>query len=562
MNIPDFIKDPHLPIILIIGMSVFIGTLISKLFQRLRIPQVVGYIVIGLFLGNSGIGFITPESIEKLRYFNFFALGIIGFMIGGELHRDVFKKYGKQFIGILVLEGISAFFIVGILSGLITYFVTSDVSKAVALGLILGAISSATAPAATVDVLWEYKARGPLTTAVFAIVALDDGLALLLYGISASIAAKLVGGSGSILEALGHSGYELFGAIVIGIGAGWGLNFLIRSVRDHDKTLTFVLGTLGMVIGLNVMLGLDLILSSMTLGLVVMNLAPRRSRESFDIIERFAPPIFVLFFVIVGARLSIGSMTGWMWILAIAFVLGRSLGKIFGAGFGGRIFKAHENVRKYLGLCLFSQAGVAIGLAILASDRFTTELTAGITVGDAVILIVTATTFLVQIIGPPCVKVAIEKAGEAGMNVTEEDILAMYKVRDVMDSETPAFAKNTTITVILPQIARTNTLSYPVIDSERSLLGIITLDSLKSSFISEGLIDWLLAFDVMSPVTDVVTEDIPLSEAITRMREQELEYLPVVQCDNNNRLAGMIEYRAVNRFISNEILKRSQQSDA
>jgi len=279
----------HLPILLIIGFALFAGGLGARLFQRLRVPQVVGYIVIGLLLGRSGVQLVNVEAIESLRLFNFFALGVIGFMIGGELRLDVFRRYGKQFMYILLGEGLAAFFLVFLLVWPLAWVLTGQWATSLALGLVLGASASATAPAATVDVLWEYKARGPLTTAVFAIVALDDGLALVLYGIAGSIAKQLIGTStGSLAVTMFWTAYELFGAIILGALAGWLLNLLLRFARDRDKALTFIIGALAIVIGVSIVAEVDLILAAMALGMSLVNLAPRRSRESFQIIERFA----------------------------------------------------------------------------------------------------------------------------------------------------------------------------------------------------------------------------------------------------------------------------------
>jgi len=183
----------HLNIILLMGVAIFFGTAGAKIFQKFHIPQVVGYVVIGLIIGESGLNLIGRDTVEALASLNMFALGIIGFMIGGELRAEVFKKYGRQFFIILCSEGIAAFLLVAVFSGLMSWYFTRDIHTSIAMAIVLGAIASATAPAATVNVLWEYKTRGPLTSTVLAIVALDDGLALLLYRVASSIAAAMMG---------------------------------------------------------------------------------------------------------------------------------------------------------------------------------------------------------------------------------------------------------------------------------------------------------------------------------------------------------------------------------
>lgn len=546
----------HLPVLMVIGLAIFFGTIGAKVFQRLRIPQVVGYIAIGVAVGRTGLGVIDETTIRNLLPFNFFALGIIGFMIGGELHRDVFRKYGRQFFAILFAEGIGSFIVVSLLVSGIAMLLGQTPAVSVAMGLVFGAISSATAPAATVSVLWEYKTRGVLTTAVFAIVALDDGLALVLYSLASSVARKIIGSAADSLgETLGHAGYELAGAAVLGVAAGFVLNFVLRIVRDPDKSLAFIVGVMLLVIGAAKAFGFDLILAAMALGVVLANLAPRRSRVSFHVVERFAQPIYVLFFVIAGARLHIQGMHAWMWVLVVPYVVGRSAGKIIGANIGARLSGAAPVLRKWLGACLFSQAGVAVGLSILASEHFTGD------VGVAIITIIAATTFFAEIIGPPFVKFAVTKAGEVGMNVTEEDLLRTHTSADMMDRTSPTFAENTRLADIFRTIAETDAMSYPVTDADGRLTGIITLEELKRSFSAEGLMDWLVAFDIMTPIPDTVTEQTPLAEAVTRMREQELEYLPVVTEAEDRKLSGMLELRAVNRSVSREILRRQQLAD-
>ncbi len=551
----SFLDGIHFPVLFLIGLALFVGTAGARIFQKLRIPQVVGYIVIGVIVGRSGLGLIDARTIQALQPFNFFALGVIGFMIGGELHRTVFKRYGKQFMVVLLAEGLGAFVLVMLVTTAVSWLATGQASTSVALGLVLGAISSATAPAATVDVLWEYRSRGPLTTTVFAIVALDDGLALMLYAVAASLAAGLVGsGSVHVSHALAKSGYELGGAVALGVLAGLLLNGTLRWSRDPDKALTFIVGTLAAILGLAIALEVDLILAAMALGVTITNLAPRRSRRSFEIIERFAPPIYVLFFVVVGARLNVSSMPLWMLGLALAYVVARTAGKMTGAYLGARWSGAAETVRKYLGLCLFSQAGVAIGLSILASMSFPGEM------GNAIILIVTTTTFLVQIIGPPSVKVAIEKAGEVGLNVTEEHLMREYRAKDMVDAQAAKLSAGTPLKEILHTIARADIMACPVVDDKERVIGVVTLDDLKQTFVMQDLSDWLVAYDLMRPVPDRVPEDASLEEALTRMKEQGLDYLVVVDNPDDQHFRGLLSYNGVLRRLSTEVVRRRKQA--
>jgi len=552
------IFDPsHAPLLLVVGLGILGGALGARVFQLLRIPQVVGYIVIGIVIGKSGLGIVDGAQIDKLVPVTFFALGVIGFLIGSELNLGVFRKYGKQFFVILFAEGMGAFALVSLLTGAVTYALTRDAATAVALGVVLGAISSATAPAATVDVLWEYKTLGPITTTVLAIVALDDALALFLYSIMSSVAMRLLGGGDmSAWSGALRTVYELGGAVALGAAAGMLLNFLLRRIREHEKSLTVIVGVLALLIGVAILLKVDMILAAMALGMLLANLAPRRSHNARKIIERFAQPIFVIFFVIVGARLSVHGMSYWLWILAAAFVVGRTAGKMSGAWLGARVSRAVESVQKYLGLCLFSQAGVAIGLAILAGARFADYTVGGASMGDIIVAVVTATTFLVQIIGPPCVKMAVTRAGEVGRNVTEEDLINSYGVENVFNPSAPAFAEDIPVTRIVGSLAETDFSSCVVTDHAGQVIGIITLDDIKAFFADSGMGQWLVAFDIMRAAPDAVTGDMPLADALGLMRQQGLESLPVT--DAQGRYLGLLELKEINRTISHEVLRRRQ----
>jgi Kef-type K+ transport system membrane component KefB/CBS domain-containing protein len=535
----------------VIGLAVLLGTVGGRIFEKLKIPQVVGNIVIGLILSESVLGLISRETIRDLEPFNYFALSVIGFLIGGELHRDVFKKHGRRFLIILLSEGMGAFLAVGLLVGWVTWMITGQISLAIALGSVLGAISSATAPAATVNVLWEYKTGGPLTTTVFAIVAMDDALALILFSIAAGVATMLTGqGTGGIAASLGRVGWELLGGAAFGVATGFLLNLGLKRAQDRDSSLAFTIGALAFVTGLGRMLEIDTILASMALGFTIVNLAPRRSDRSFKTVEEFAPPIFVLFFVSVGAQINFGGMAGWMWVLALVYVTARTIGKLAGANIGARLGKVAPSVRKYLGLCLFSQAGVAVGLSISASHRFSGDL------GTAVIMIIALTTFIVQIIGPPSVKMAVKKAGEVGMKLTEDDLISSYRVADMVKRTRDRFLPDTSLDKILDEIAGADDIAYPIVDEDGTLMGVVSFAELRRSFMSRDLRRFLVAYDMMVPPAATVSEDTPLADALALMKKLDVEFLPVVTGDDSGKLVGMLEQREINRAISKEIMRR------
>ena len=230
--LPDFMHFnaiDKMNLVLLFGLILLLGAMGGRLFQKLRIPQVVGYIVIGIIIGQSGFQILSSDVIVSLDPVSSIALSLIGFLIGGELKLNILKKYGKQFIGILLFEAIVPFFVVSVLVTIVSYLFTKNMNVSLALGLVLGSISSATAPAATTDVLRENRTRGPLTTTVLGIVAMDDAVALFLYAIASSVASSLLGYTGgSFMQQLMHLFYDVFFSILIGSAIGFLLSLFIH----------------------------------------------------------------------------------------------------------------------------------------------------------------------------------------------------------------------------------------------------------------------------------------------------------------------------------------------
>ncbi len=549
----------HLGVLFLLGIGAFGGILGASIFQRLRIPQVVGYIVIGVVIGQSGLKLVTSHDIITLATFNLFALGLIGFMVGGELHGETFRRYGKQFMAILLGEGLGAFLLVGAALTLICWHFLGNFSIALACGIVFAAIASATDPASTINVLWEYRGRGVLTTTLTAIVALDDALAMTLYGLGTSIAATLTGGSASLEQVAAKIGMELFAAIGLGIALGLLLNFILRWMPEKDKTLVVALGTLLIVIGLATASGMDVILASMALGVTLTNLAPRRSQELFSLVRMFSNPIYVIFFVLVGARLGIAAMPAWFWLIIIIYVVGRTLGKMGGAYWGARISHSPRSVRRYCGLGLFAQGGVAVGLSIMAGQNLSKiAVTPQYSLGDMIIAGVTATTLIVQILGPPMVKLAMKRAGEIGRNVTEEDVMAEWTARDAMEEEIPMIPEGAPLNGVMRTFADHEDNSYPVVDHDGKIAGIITLELLKNVIVHQDVWEWMLAEDIMIPVSEKVTISTPLKEAIDLMKQLHFDRIPVVRSADDDRAVGVLDLQKINKLLGNEVLRRQR----
>lgn len=244
-----------------------------------------------------------------------------------------------------------------------------------------------------------------------------------------------------------------------------------------------------------------------------------------------------------------------MVLMIIVFTVCRAAGKVIGSWFGALHSHAPAVVRKYLGICLLPQAGVAIGLAILSGRQFDERI------GSTIIMVVMTATFVMEIIGPMLVKVGVKRAGEVGMNVTEEDLIKTYTVQDVMDSDPTSIRQDLPLHDILVVFSSTDSVYYPVIDDKQRIIGVITVADIKEMFANQDVAGWLLACDVAEPVRDKTTRDRPLEGVIEHMKRYDLENMPVVVDDNGDRLLGVLNYHRALRNISAEVLHRREMAD-
>jgi NhaP-type Na+/H+ or K+/H+ antiporter len=379
----------HLNVLLLLGLALFGGTIGGRLFQKLKIPQVVGYMIIGLLAGQSVCNLINEDVLRALQPFNYFALGLIAFSIGGELRRDFFQRYGKQVGVTLFTEAMIAFLFVTVAVGVVGTFLMKDAGKAWSLGFLLGAIAAATDAASTMHVFTEFKSRGPLTKTTLGIVALDDGLAFILFAIVSSIVTDRLGlHSQGMVVASVHLIYEIGGSILIGGVSAFILTKLLDHYTEEERIITFSIGMVLFVLGISLACNMDMLIAAMTLGAIITNVNPRRSKQLFEIMGRFTPPIYVLFFVLIGAAINIHAISLPLVIFVLCYIVARTIGKTLGARIGTKITLAPETVHKNLPFCLFSQASAAIGLAILGLQRFPGE------VGTLIMMTITMTTMV------------------------------------------------------------------------------------------------------------------------------------------------------------------------
>jgi Kef-type K+ transport system membrane component KefB len=391
-----------LNVLLAIGIALGTGYTMGKLIQKAKIPAVAGYIIAGLIIGKSLTNVVPDSMLEILSPISDIALGFIAFSIGGELEWHTLKKVGKSIPIIAFFEAFTAFALVtGVLLLLKVELPTA---------LLLGAVSSATAPAATVMVLNELKAKGPLTSTLLAVVAIDDAICLMIYAVAASVAKVLFEHAGAISwgKTIGGPIEEIAFSFIAGAIMGFVLTQILKFIREPHEMLVVVIAAILVLSGLATKYELSPLLTCMAMGTMISNFSPQK-RKVFAVLENIVPPVYTAFFVLAGARLDIHLLTQIGWY-GVAYTIFRIIGKVSGASVGAMLSGSKPIVKKYVGFGLLSQVGVAVGLAMIISKEFAQYGN----VGSMVITILLATTVITEIIGPLCTKYAILKSGEAG----------------------------------------------------------------------------------------------------------------------------------------------------
>lgn len=382
-----------------IAVILFAGMGTAKILSKFKLPNVTGYLIAGLIIGPSLLGIIPKEASDKLSIISEAALSFIAYSIGSEFNIENLKRVGKGVILITVLEALTAVFLVDI----VMIFV---LGQTVAFSLVLGAIAAATAPAATLMVVRQYKAKGPVVDTLLPVVAMDDAVGIMAFGVSTTIAQTLVKNSGSISIAkiILIPLLEIVAALAIGFGMGILLTYLSKKVKGEDGLLSIVIAILFATAGIAIRFNLSSLLACMMVGATLTNLDPNNKR-AFTTVERFTPPVLISFFTIAGVQLDL-SILKEVGLLGIVYVVVRVIGKMLGAYLGAKISDFPDTVQKYLGFTLIPQAGVAIGLSMIAQNTLPSPY------GAQVRTIVLAGTVIYELIGPMITKTALIKAGE------------------------------------------------------------------------------------------------------------------------------------------------------
>lgn len=387
----------ELSVVLYIAIVLIVGLGFGQLATLLKMPNVTGYLIGGLIVGPSLLNALTPEVLEGFVIVSEVALGFIAFTIGLSFKRSYFKRVGFRPVVIAAFEASLAVIIVT--AGLL--FIGVELPFAI----VLGAIAAATAPAATIMVIKEFKAKGPVTETLLSVVALDDAFALILFGFAATIAKSLieVQGEFSLFLSIVNPFLDIFYALIVGALLGFIMKWPLKYFRTSSNRLIILIIFVFLATGLASMFGISELLTTMIMGAVLTNISSSAASMN-DLTDRIASPIYVMFFVIAGAELNLAIVPS-VGLIGIVYITLRVVGKLSGVYIGARLTNAPETVRRYLGATLIPQAGVAIGLTAVAQTIVPMY-------APQIRVVVLSATLVYELVGPLITKVALTKAGE------------------------------------------------------------------------------------------------------------------------------------------------------
>lgn len=379
-----------------IAIGLFAALIGSKIVKALHLPNVTGYLVLGLIIGPYCLNLLPQEIINKFQIISDVALCFIAFSIGAEFQWKFLRKIGKAPVVIGVLEGLSATLLVDVILIALGYDIT--------FALCVGAIASATAAASTLMVVKQYKADGPVTRILLPVVALDDAVALMTFGLSVAIAKVISShGGGSLAKTILDPIIEIFGSLALGAVLGVVLSLMVKFYTGRGNRLASTFAVLFICVGLCNMFGLSNLLACMMLGAIFANVS-KVSDKIFEPVDRITPPIYMMFFVISGASLNV-SIIPKIGLVGVVYVVFRVVGKTLGCYLGAVISKCDPVVKKWLGLTLVPQEGVAIGLATIA-------MTVVPEYGETIRTVVLCGIVIYELLGPLITKFALKQAGE------------------------------------------------------------------------------------------------------------------------------------------------------
>lgn len=409
-------------ILISLSLALIFGLVMSRAAKLFNLPAVTSYLIGGLLLGPyaigafgiPGIGFNSLEDLNGLAIVTQVALGFIAFLIGNEFRVKDLKVMGRQAIIVGIAQAVITTLIVD--AGIIVLHFAFPELISLSSAIVLGAIAAATAPAATLMVVKQYKAKGPLTKLLLMVVAIDDAVGLIVFALSFGIATALESGAISLVSVLLEPILEILLSVILGAVLGWALNAMEIYFHSRSKRLSVAVAFVILTVGVaslefeiaGVKCGFSLLLACMILGAVFCNIC-EASEELMDRTDRWSSPVNILFFVLSGAELDLKIIANPMvLIIGLVYIALRSFGKIFGAFISAKATNCSKEIQEHLGITLLPQAGVALGMALQA-----TALNDGAIVRNVILFSV----LVYELVGPNLTKRSLVKAGEIDLRV-------------------------------------------------------------------------------------------------------------------------------------------------
>ena len=435
--------------LLLLALALFAGLLMTRLFVKFRLPDVTAYLVAGIIigpcvLGRLGVpclGFNTSEQVDSLSMISDVALGFIAFAIGHEFRLSALKQTGKQATIIGILQAVVATIFVDI-ALVALHFAMPDLLP-MPVAITLGAIAAATAPAATLMVVRQYKAKGPVTDVLLPVVALDDAVGLVIFAVSFGIAQSMKNGTTHIAALIIEPLMEVILSVVFGGLVGLGLTWLERFFHSHRNRNALIVGSVVLTVAVSQLkipigsftFGFSSLLVCMMLGTVFCNFCPL-SEDLMLQADRWSGPAITLFFVLSGAALDFSVFADLSVVLiGVVYILFRSMGKILGAHWSSLLARSPETVRKWLGITLLPQAGVALGMCSTAYRVL------GGAEGTLIRNIVLFSVLIYELVGPSLTKWALTKAGDIQAKSADMLTRRQRRLQEITKPVPPAFDK-------------------------------------------------------------------------------------------------------------------------
>ena len=427
------------------ALALLIGLLMTRVFKllKLQLPDVTAFLIAGVIigpyclgrLGISGVGFSSTEEVEGLSVISNTALGFIAFSIGNEFLFSQLKSIGRQAIVVGVFQALAATLLVDLaLLGL--HFLMPDMMSVEA-AIVLGAIATATAPAATLMVVRQYKAKGKLTDILLPIVALDDAVGLAVFAVSFGIATSIVTGKTNLVGILIEPLIEIVASLALGALLGWVLTVLERTFFSNSNRLSLTIAFVVLTVALSmisfeiggVKISFSTLLVCMMLGTVFCNICPL-AHDLMERADKWTAPLFALFFVLSGAELELSVLLNVaVIVIGVTYILARSVGKYIGSYLSCAATKCDPVVKKYLGITLLPQAGVALGMCVTAAKLGTSD---GVLIKNIILFSV----LIYELVGPLLTKWALTRSGDIQPSAIDAQHRRMNKFQEAVDKKT------------------------------------------------------------------------------------------------------------------------------